>query len=344
MDEMFKSCADLDEIIFGENFNTGNVVSMEQTFYGCSKLTKLDVSGFDTSKVTTMQGCFNSCSNLHALDLDNWATTKLSTISDMFSYCYALKELKMCQFQSNYIINGSVFFGMTNTTLSTTKAFINYLKQNNILPTSFGFIECGSSPSEPIINVLEYVTGMDYDRNLNYVTVNGTRVALSGTSKQLAEKINSITFKFFRDSNNVVLANNLVTINMSGIETGSVTDMSYMFQALRKLTTLNAKFDTSSATTMRGMFSECGIINLDLGKFDTSNVTDMSGMFANCEKLRNLDVRNFDISKVSNFSQMFFNCGVLSITCTRAFRSWCQANKTAMGFTTFDDVSWTIID
>ena len=344
MDEMFKSCADLDEIIFGENFNTGNVVSMKQTFYGCSKLTELDVSGFDTSKVTTMKGCFNSCINLHALDLNNWATTKLSTISDMFAYCYALKELKMCQFQSNYNINGFVFYGMTNTTLSTTKAFINYLKQNNILPISFGFIECGSSPSEPIINVLEYVTGMDYDRNLNYVTVNGTRVALSGTSKQLAKKINSITFKFYRDSNNVVVANNLVTINMSGIETGHVTDMSYMFQALRKLTTLNANFDTSSATTMRGMFSECGIINLNLFKFDTSNVTDMSEMFANTEKLRNLDVRNFDISKVSNFSQMFFNCGVLSITCTSAFRSWCQANKTAMGFTTIDDVNWTIID
>ena len=242
MNEMFKSCADLDEIIFGKNFNTGNVVSMEQTFYGCSKLTELDVSGFDTSKVTTMQGCFNSCSNLHSLDLNNWATTKLSTITDMFSYCYALKELKMCQFQSNYIINGSVFFGMTNTTLSTTKTFINYLKQNNILPTSFGFIECGSSPSAPRTNVLEYETGMDYDRNLNYVTVNGTRIALSGTSKQLAEEINSITFKFYRDSSNVAVANNLVTINMSDIDTGSVTDMSYMFQSLKNLTVLNADF------------------------------------------------------------------------------------------------------
>lgn len=343
MNEMFKSCADLDEIIFGENFNTGNVVSMEQTFYGCSKLTKLDVSGFDTSKVTTMQGCFNSCSNLHSLDLDNWATTKLSTISDMFSYCYALKELKMCQFQSNYNINGSIFSGMTNTTLSTTKAFINYLKQNNILPTSFGFIECGSSPSAPRTNVLEYETGMDYDRNLNYVTVNGTRVALSGTSKQLAEEINSITFRFYRDSSNVAVANNLVTINMSDIDTGSVTDMSYMFQSLKNLTVLNADFDTSSATTMQGMFGECGIVNLNLSKFNTSNVTDMSGMFANSKNLRNLDVRNFDISNVSNFAQMFFNCGVSSITCTSAFRSWCQANKTAMGFTTFDNVSWTII-
>ena len=249
----------------------------------------------------------------------------------------------MCQFQSNYIINGNVFYGMTNTTLSTTKAFINYLKQSNILPTSFGFIECGSSPSAPRTNVLEYETGMDYDRNLNYVTVNGTRIALSGTSKQLAAEINSITFKFYRDSSNVAVANNLVTINMSDINTGSVTDMSYMFQSLKNLTVLNADFDTSSATTMQGMFGECGIVNLNLSKFNTSNVTDMSGMFANSENLRNLDVRNFDISNVSNFAQMFFNCGVSSITCTSAFRSWCQANKTAMGFTTFDNVSWTII-
>jgi surface protein len=49
---MFRDCKNLETINFG-NINTSLVENMKSVFYGCSKLTSIDLSKFDTSEVTT---------------------------------------------------------------------------------------------------------------------------------------------------------------------------------------------------------------------------------------------------------------------------------------------------
>lgn len=102
-------------------------------------------------------------------------------------------------------------------------------------------------------------------------------------------------------------------IDMSGLDTSNITDMSYMFSDCLKLETLSISgFDTSKVENMSYMFNECRwLAVLDVSGFDTSRVKDMSAMFHNCNVLTELDVTGFDTSKVENMSAMFADCNDL---------------------------------
>ena len=115
--------------------------------------------------------------------------------------------------------------------------------------------------------------------------------------------------------------------------TANVTDMSYMFSS----TALDGRdvgakkmniqrldvsgLDTSSVTNMSHMFYLCSNSNLtvlDVSGFDTSNVTDMSYMFA-CWRdhpsfVTAVDMSNWDFSKVTTVNRMFDRCENAVIT------------------------------
>ena len=73
----------------------------------------------------------------------------------------------------------------------------------------------------------------------------------------------------------------LVSINLTGLDTSSATNMAGMFYGCSKLTSLDlSSLDTSSATNILGMFEGCSsLTKLDLSKFKTSNVTNMAELF-----------------------------------------------------------------
>ena len=114
--------------------------------------------------------------------------------------------------------------------------------------------------------------------------------------------------------------------NIDALNTSMVTNMSCMFQATGKNSTiftldLGNNFDTSNVTTMFSMFYETGYsstaFTLDLGdKFDTSSVTDMTSMFLTTGYRSNvftLDLGNhFDTSNVTNMLQLFYKTGYSS--------------------------------
>ncbi|HDL6566321.1 BspA family leucine-rich repeat surface protein [Enterococcus faecalis] len=106
----------------------------------------------------------------------------------------------------------------------------------------------------------------------------------------------------------------IVSINLSGLDTSQVTDMTNMFSSCSKLTSLDlSSFNTSQVTSMEGMFSGCsGLTSLDVSKFDTSAVTSMEGMFSGCSSLSSLDVSKFNTSQVTSMTSMFNGCSSLS--------------------------------
>ena len=103
---------------------------------------------------------------------------------------------------------------------------------------------------------------------------------------------------------------NMVSINLSGLDTSKVTSMGSMFSGCSSLSSLDVSgFDTSQVTSMRSMFLGCsGLTSLDVSRFDTSQVTDLSSMFKDCSSLTGLDVSGFNTSKVEHMASMFNNC------------------------------------
>ena len=96
-------------------------------------------------------------------------------------------------------------------------------------------------------------------------------------------------------------------INLSGWKTGSITNMSRMFEGEKYLKNLDvSELDTSNVKYMEDMFSGCSQLSkLDVSNFNTSNVLIMASMFAYCSGLTNIDVRNFDTQNVEDMSYMF---------------------------------------
>ncbi|EAD6874110.1 BspA family leucine-rich repeat surface protein [Listeria monocytogenes] len=102
-------------------------------------------------------------------------------------------------------------------------------------------------------------------------------------------------------------ATKLTELDLSGLDTSSVTNMYNVFNRCRALEELDvSNFDTSSVTTMKSMFQYCELLEkLDVSNFDTSSVTTMQSMFDECQSLEILDVSNFDTSSVTDMTAMF---------------------------------------
>lgn len=103
MTMMFGGCPKLEEVSFGNGFDTRDVTSMTMMFAYDSSLASLDLSGFDTAKVTSMMQMLANCSGLTFLDISSFDTAAVTNMSGMFS---GLSSLRAVDFGES--------FGFTN--------------------------------------------------------------------------------------------------------------------------------------------------------------------------------------------------------------------------------------
>ena len=122
---------------------------------------------------------------------------------------------------------------------------------------------------------------------------------------------------------------NLVTADLSGLNTQNAEGMSYMFFGCKSLKSVNLSgVDTSNVKAMALMFGVCpSLESLDLSGFDTSQVTSMLGMFNGASALTSLDLSSFDTSKVTTMRIMFSECAALTSVNVSSFNT---ANVTDM--------------
>lgn len=150
------------------------------------------------------------------------------------------------------------------------------------------------------------------------------------------------------------LCDSLQNLNLDGLDTSRVTDMSNMFSECYSLTTLDVSgLDTSNVTNMSDMFNYCeALTTLNVSGFDTSNVTYMSGMFSQCSNLTSLNISDLDTSNVTDMSFMFRECGAItdysflnnwSVDKVESF-NWFWGNMNGEGFacSEIDISNWNI--
>ena len=106
----------------------------------------------------------------------------------------------------------------------------------------------------------------------------------------------------------------LASLDLSGLDTSDVTNMSNMFSYCWSLTSLDlSPLDTSNVTSMRGIFAHCSkLASLDLSPLDTSNVTNMSSMLRGCSRISSFDLSPLDTSNVTDMSYMLSGCSKLT--------------------------------
>ena len=124
--------------------------------------------------------------------------------------------------------------------------------------------------------------------------------------------------------------------DLSGLidwNTGSVTNMSYMFYNCKDLTDLSGlkNWNTEKVTDMSSMFSYCSnLTDLSaLGSWKTGTVTNMSYMFSDCSNLTDLSaLGSWKTGTVTNMSAMFSDCS--NLTDLSALGDWNTGNVTNM--------------
>ena len=140
MSYMFNLCNSLTTIGSTTNWNTGNVTTMEQMFYGCTSLEELDVSKWNVSKVKTFQNMFG-CGNdygetpmkIKALDVSNWNTSSATDMSFMFYGCQGPGSIdvsgwdvsKVTTFDHMFAHSYLTVYGIENWEVSTAAVNLN---------------------------------------------------------------------------------------------------------------------------------------------------------------------------------------------------------------------------
>ncbi|MBQ9196746.1 MAG: BspA family leucine-rich repeat surface protein [Clostridia bacterium] len=98
-------------------------------------------------------------------------------------------------------------------------------------------------------------------------------------------------------------------------DTGSVTQMEGMFVNCSSLTSISsiANWNVSSVKYMSAMFSDCSsLLSADLHNWNTGSLNTMTSMFNGCSSLQSVNLSGWDTSKVTKFGSLFKNCASLS--------------------------------
>ncbi len=258
------------------NFNTSEVVTMNQMFYRCILLTSLDVSSFDTANVTNMNEMFYYCSALTSLDLSSFNTVNVTNMNEMFYCCSALTSLDVSSFDTAKITNmNQMFCGCAELTSLDVSSF----DTANVTDMSSMFSYCSALTSLDVSSFnTSSVTNMTemfyYCRALTSLDVSRFNTA----------KVTSMDDMF----NNCEA---LTSLDVSRFNTANVTNMSSMFRNCYALTSLDvSSFNTAKVTNMGYMFymmyTSGNLKTIYAGsKWTTSKIINDIAMFTNCTSL-----------------------------------------------------------
>lgn len=108
--------------------------------------------------------------------------------------------------------------------------------------------------------------------------------------------------------------NNLLSVNLSRLDTSETTSLGYAFSRCKSLTEIDlSKLDTSSVRSFADVFQDCSSLrSVNLAGWDTSSGKDFRQMFYRCASLEEIDISSFKTSASTSFEQMFYGCSSLA--------------------------------
>ena len=346
MASMFKGTYSMTEIYLEKlSINGGTLQNIQEIFkdnYAAEKIILPTV--FDTSNVTNMASAFENCQRL--TEIGNYSQLNLKSVTNasrLFADAESL-DLKQIipQLKTDSIENASFMFYLAYS--SAPAAFSNNFKTNSIT-TMQSMFQGFMTPSLDISHFsLENTTTMEdmfsgKEASLSY-PVGGSYYAVSEviwpnsivnaphltTMKSLFYKNYHITrlnlpkfvspaltdtsFMFYQ------LAKEITAINVDGLDTQNVEDMSDMFESVQFDRgslggSFAPKFKTTSLKNMYGMFYNISVDHLDLTALDVSNVTNMEYTLSSAY-FTTIDLTGWNTSNVENMKRLFYGSNYLT--------------------------------
>ena len=321
MNYMFYGCSKLTSLDVTK-FNTANVTNMSYMFCRCPVLSSLDVTKFNTANVTNMSYMFESCSALSSLDLSNFNTAIVTDMSYMFYGCSALSSLDLSNFYTKEVGNMVCMFSGCSAlkTIYASEKFVTSKVQSgegmfawckNLKGTILEYNNSKTDHTYANCGTNGYFTPVFEYAEFNEGT--GTLTFRRGLSKpERAYALNLETSEpgwlTHKDEIKKVVFD-------ASFADARPTSCCQWFWYCTNLATIEGieNLNTENVTNMGVMFCRCqNLSSLDLINFNTGNVTNMYGMFSNCQNLSSLDLTSFNTANVTNMDYMFDGCSTLT--------------------------------
>ena len=341
MASMFKGTYSMTEINLEKlNINGGTLQNIQELFKDNSNTEKIILpTVFDTSNVTNMASAFENCQLL--TEIGNYSQLNLKSVTNASRLFADAESLDLKQIipllKTNSIENASFMFYLAYS--SAPVAFSSNF-QTNSTTTMQGMFQGFMTPSLNISHFsLENTTTMEdmfsgKEASRTYA-VGGQYYAVSEviwpngilnaphltTMKSLFHKNYHITklnlpkfvspaltdtsYMFYQ------LDKEITEIDVNGLDTQNVEDMSEMFDGLKFDRgslggSFAPKFKTTSLKNMYGMFYYMNVDHLDLTALDVSNVTNMEYTLGNAYFIT-IDLSGWNTSNVENMRYLFYN-------------------------------------
>ncbi len=104
-------------------------------------------------------------------------------------------------------------------------------------------------------------------------------------------------------------------INMSGIDTGNVEDISFIFQGAKKVASLNlANLNvTKVRNIMQSFYDMSSLTHLDLSNWNLASITSLDAFLRFTSSLESVNFTGFKTDHITSMNQMFFGSGVKTL-------------------------------
>lgn len=271
LQDTFYNCNLLDEILFGNYFNTLNVSIYTNMFRACTNLTSLDLSFMDFRNATNLASMFYGCSKLASMDFGYCDFRKVTDFSRTFYNCSKLANLTWETTNTPLVTT----FEATFSRCKFTQLDMSNITIDSVTTASNMFAYCESLVSIDLSNFANNNLGSVLSMFSSCTSLKVIKIPNLDTSNV------STMEAFFYDCSNLV--------SIVGIE----------------------NLDTSNVVSFISAFYNCSsLIELNLSKWN-STPTDTSNMFWGCAGLKMVDISGIDNSSIASFAGMFNGCAQL---------------------------------
>ena len=309
--ELFKDNSATEKIILPTVFDTSNVTNMASAFENCQRLT--EIGNYNQLNLKSVTNASRLFADTESLDLKQiiplLKTNSIENASFMFYLAYSSAPVA---FSNNFKTNTTTTMQSMFQGFMTPSLDISHFSLENTTTMEGMFSGKEASLSYPVGGQYYAVSEVIWPNsilNAPHLTTmkslfhENHHITKLNLPKFISPALTDTSFMFFK------IDKEITAINVDGLDTQNVEDMSEMFEGLKFDRgslggSFAPKFKTTSLKNMYGMFYYMNVDHLDLTALDVSNVTNMEYALSNAW-LITIDLTGWNTSNVENMKDLF---------------------------------------
>ena len=323
-----------------KHLDTSGVTNLSMAFANMPNIKSIALSGVDLSHATNIDNMFYNNPNLESVNLSGVKFGNVRSANAVFYGNAKLTDVDMSGVDLSHV-NGANAWFMGDSNLTTvdfsnvifpdkfTNTFahadgklknVNLTRAKNV-PADFlrAYVKSEANSGAISIDVSNFDLNKNDLSDLSGLFTNMPNLKEVNVTGLVTDKVENVSRMFYNDSALTTI------VGLDTWDTSNVTDMSYIFASFTNPTTDNHK--------PQGLEHTGSLKALDLSGWKTSNVTNMACMFTGQNHLETLKgLSNWNTSKVTNMAQMFHGLSKLQDGSLGDLSKWDTSNVTDMTY------------